>query len=52
MDVQDDDLVVRSFRRLEIDQLGKLEDDTALQGNCKFTFLNFKHLLVMEILSK
>lgn len=27
MDVQDDDLVVRSFRRLEIDQLGKLEDE-------------------------
>ena len=39
------------FRRLKIDQLGKSED-TTLQGNYKFMFLNFENIFIMEILKQ
>lgn len=43
-----DNLLASDFGRLEIDKLGKSEDNTTLQGNCKFPLLNFKNIFVME----
>lgn len=40
-----DNLEVWDLGRLDLDQFGKSDDNTTWQGNCKFTFLNFKKIL-------